>query len=317
MVKIRFLIWEFSFVRILLFSFLSVFFTETSALATTTSCTAATSGINFGSYLGLTLSINGTLSITCQYIGSADPIYILLGPATFNPRVMLSSAGGGPGSLRYNIYTNSAYNVIWAFGTGGGAAVGPLACIGSSPCTVANQTMYGQVPALQITLYSNFLQIVPFIIATNSTGSNVVGSGMFNVTARNSDNCRISANDAYLGTYVATSSLQGSGSIAVTCTAATTPSVTLQPVNAGATATGSGVMINGSYSLNYQLYTPVSNMPNASCAYTTEWGVTNPFVINVNNANTPLIYNICINVPAGQNVPAGTYIDNVIAIITF
>lgn len=307
--------WAHWYVKLLISSLISLVLLPCKGSASTTNCIGASAGINFGSYLGILLDVNGTLNISCNYTDSADPIYIILGPNTFNPRQMslLSTL------LGYNIYTTASRNTIWANGTQGSNVVGPLPCTSTSAstCVIASQTLYGRIPALETTLLGSFSQAIPFILTTDASGINIVGSGMFNVTAQNNDICRISANNANLGIYNAAAKLYGSGSIAITCNAAGTYPITLQPSNAGASMSGAGVLKSGNNNLNYQLYQAASNNPNAGCAFNTTWGYNNPSTLNVSIPNTPLIYNICIAIPAGQNVPPGTYTDTIIATITF
>lgn len=288
--------------------------TPLQAGAATTNCFATTTGITFGLYVGLDKNVNGTINIRCNYINSPDPVYVLLGPSVFTPRIM----NNGSTTLNYNIYTTSTLATIWADGTNGSQVVGPLTCTGaSSPCIVATQTMYGQIPLGQGFLSTNFVSNVPFTIATNALGSAVVGSGNFNVTAESTPTCTISSNNVNLGTYTGSANLDGSGSLVISCSSASTYAVTLQPSNPGSNTTGAGLLKNGNNSLSYQLYRPATNSVNASCAYSTTWGFSNPFSLNVTSINTPLLYNICVRIPAGQNVMSGVYTDNVIATITF
>lgn len=301
-------------VNLLLISTFIYILSPVQSQAATTNCFATTAGITFGLYVGLSKNINGTISIKCNYSSSPDPIYILLGPSVFTPRVMSS----GSATLNYNIYTTSALKTIWADGTSGSQVIGPLTCTGtSSPCTVATQTMFGQIPGGQSFISRNFVGNIPFTIATNTVGSAVVGSGNFNVTAQSTPTCSISSNNVNLGAYIGNANLDSSGSIAISCSSASTYAVTLQPNNVEGNTTGGGVLKNGNNSLSYQLYRPAANTPNASCAYNTTWGFSNPFSLNVTTINTPLLYNVCVRIPAGQNVNSGTYTDNVTATINF
>ncbi len=282
--------------------------------ASITSCTATTVGISFGQYTGVTNNTNGSISLRCNYTGTSNSLYILLGPTVFSPFRIMSN---GSTTLNYNIYTSGAHTIIWANGNDGSQVVGPLNCTGVSPCSVTAQTLFGQIPSGQSSSATNFLESVPFTIANNASGATVVGSGSFNVTAENVPVCRISANNANLGEYINTANLNGSGSIVLQCSIATAYRVTLQPNNAGSNSTGAGVMRNGSSNLNYQLYRPSSSVANATCAYTVTWGFSNFFNLTVSPANNPRLFNVCVRVPSGQNVTAGSYTDTVTATVNF
>lgn len=150
-----------------------------------------------------------------------------------------------------------------------------------------------------------------------------------NISATVNQTCTISTSAVAFGTYDpvgtnASTALAGTGSLSVTCTNGST-GVTLTLGNGGNYASNGNQRgmgpITGSY-LSYELYQPSATTPSAACgALTQRWGTTGAEIFTPSGvtwaAASPQTFNVCGNVPAGQNVPAGSYADTVTATVNF
>lgn len=119
------------------------------------SCTATTSGINFGVYDPLSASpttSTGGITVTCTLLSGAavnDTTAVLLSTVSSGSYAARSMVSGSS-ALSYNIYFTPAYQQVWGSGSGGsyyGVATLPLTP--TSPTQTATGTFYGQVPAKQ------------------------------------------------------------------------------------------------------------------------------------------------------------------------
>jgi spore coat protein U-like protein len=145
-----------------------------------------------------------------------------------------------------------------------------------------------------------------------------------NVSATVVTNCRITTNDLGFGNYDpiganAASPLQKSGSVVVACTQKTAPTVGLDTGKNAAGAVRNMKGGTGADLLPYEIYQPVSNAATAACAYTTVWGNAGGALLSLTAAPSlaARTYNVCGQIAAAQDVPAGTYNDVVIATVNF
>jgi spore coat protein U-like protein len=139
------------------------------------------------------------------------------------------------------------------------------------------------------------------------------------VTASVTANCTITTAPVAFGAYDpvsanATSALNGAGTVSVTCTNGATTAVTLgQGSNAagGSTAAAPARRLNdgGANYLTYSLY--------SNTGRTTIWGDTVGTSVAHTGTGTLTALTVYGAVDAGQNVPAGSYSDTVVATITF
>ncbi|RYY52801.1 MAG: hypothetical protein EOO24_64840, partial [Comamonadaceae bacterium] len=68
----------------------------------------------------------------------------------------------------------------------------------------------------------------------------------------------------------------------------------------------------------YNIYQPATNTPGAACAYTTVWGVGSAALTTTAAPSTAArSYNVCGRLPGSQDVPIGSYTDNVAVTIAF
>ena len=138
------------------------------------------------------------------------------------------------------------------------------------------------------------------------------------VSATVSANCSITTAAVAFGTYDpvitnATTALDSTGTITTTCTNGASVTILLgQGSNANTGSTDAAPerrMLSGANYLNYQLYSDTSR--------TVVWG--NDTTTDVAETGTGSAVNTTVygSVPAGQNVPAGTYSDTVVATVSF
>jgi spore coat protein U-like protein len=157
-----------------------------------------------------------------------------------------------------------------------------------------------------------------FLVASSATRAGTATSNL-SVTATVSANCTISTAPVAFGAYDpvaanATNPLNGSGTITVTCTNGSSGTITLgQGTNPATGSTDTAPLRQmkdaGSAVLAYSLY--------QDSGRTTVWG--NTAGTGVADTGTGTAQNVTVygTVPAGQNVPVGSYSDTVVATVTF
>lgn len=145
------------------------------------------------------------------------------------------------------------------------------------------------------------------------------------ISANIANVCTITTGAVAFGAYDpivvnAASPLNASGTVTITCTkgAATTVSLGLGNNPAGSVRKMKDA---GSDLLIYELYQPPNTTPGTACSYAspTVWGTAGvnlftPAAAPDKNART---YNICGQVAGGQDLPAGSYADTVLATVNF
>lgn len=138
------------------------------------------------------------------------------------------------------------------------------------------------------------------------------------VTATVSNNCTITTSAVAFGAYDpvsanASTALDGSGTVTVTCTSGASTTITLgQGANAATGSTDAAPlrrMAAGTNFLSYSLF--------QESARTTTWGNTAGTGKAHTGTGASAAISVFGRVTAGQNVPAGSYADTVVATITF
>jgi len=160
------------------------------------------------------------------------------------------------------------------------------------------------------------------MVVGGSTLSAWAGTGntTFNVTATVVNNCTIGSTNIAFGNYDPTSgtALTANGAVTAKCTKGDSVSVALnQGANPGTGSTAAvpiRQMANGTNLLPYHIYIAATG--------TTEWGTgtvgTNEPAAQTTVSNaTALSFTTYGSLPAGADVPAGSYSDSVIATVTF
>jgi spore coat protein U-like protein len=157
------------------------------------------------------------------------------------------------------------------------------------------------------------LAAIPFHASAATQTANLT------VSATISANCTISTAAVAFGAYDpvvtnASAALNGTGTITTTCTTGASPVITL---GQGATPAGTSTdaaplrrMASGANRMAYALY--------QNTGRTTVWGNTPgtapPAVAGTGLAQNTTVYG---QVSGGQNLPAGSYADTVVATVTF
>jgi spore coat protein U-like protein len=136
------------------------------------------------------------------------------------------------------------------------------------------------------------------------------------VSATVAKNCIISAPDMNLGAFDGTNDLNASSLISVRCTAST-------PFAVGLSTGSSGVytnrtLVNGSATLSYNLYDSATNgtIWGDGLNSTFAWSGTGSGMA-LANAQTQTVYGRLLASANDEAGPAGTYIDNIVATITY
>ncbi len=114
------------------------------------SCSAAATGVAFGTYQPLTgpsLSSTGTVTITCQATVAILVSYTIeLSIGSGSSFAARSMSGVSP-PLHYQLYRDAADTQIWGDGTAGTYVVTDGYLLGIIVPVVKNYTVYGIVPA--------------------------------------------------------------------------------------------------------------------------------------------------------------------------
>jgi spore coat protein U domain-containing protein, fimbrial subunit CupE1/2/3/6 len=157
-----------------------------------------------------------------------------------------------------------------------------------------------------------------FLAASSATHAGTATSNL-SVTATVSANCTISTAPVAFGPYDpivtnATNPLDGTGTVTVTCTNGSAATITLgQGTNPASGSTDAAPLRQmkdaGTDVLAYTLYQDTGR--------TTVWGNTAGTGVADTGNGTAQAVTVYGAVTAGQNVPAGSYSDTVIATVTF
>lgn len=157
-----------------------------------------------------------------------------------------------------------------------------------------------------------------FLAASSATHAGTATSNL-SVTATVSANCTITTAPVAFGAYDpivtnATNALNGTGTVTVTCTNGSAVAVTLDQGTNPAGGSTAAVPLrqmkdSGTDHLAYALYQDSNR--------TTVWG--NTVGTSVSDTGNGTAQNLTVYgaVTAGQNVPAGSYSDTVVATVTF
>ena len=121
--------------------------------------------------------------------------------------------------------------------------------------------------------------------------------------------CIVSTSPVAFGVYNPTAGtvLDGTGSVAVTCTNGTSYAISLD--GGGQADVAARAMANVPDLLSYQLY--------SDAARTTVWGSTGGDLVNATGTGLQVNHTVYGRVPASQNVPVGSYTDTVNVTVTY
>lgn len=156
-------------------------------------------------------------------------------------------------------------------------------------------------------------------LGASSIGMAATATSNLSVTATVTSNCTIGTTAVAFGAYDpvsanATTPLNGTGTVSVTCTSGASATITLgQGSNAAAGSTDAAPLRRmkdaGTDLLSYALY--------QDSGHATSWGNTAGTGIAQTGTGTTANLTVYGQVAAGQNVPAGSYSDTVVATVTF
>ena len=162
------------------------------------------------------------------------------------------------------------------------------------------------------------LLAVGAVTSFESDASAGTATDNLSVSASVSANCTIATSPVSFGAYDpvsanASSPLDAAGGVTVTCTQGASTSITLgQGASAKAGSTDAApqrqMVADGNF-LEYSLFQDSS--------HSTVWGNTSGTGVSHTGTGTATNISVYGRVPAGQNVPSGSYADTVVATITF
>jgi spore coat protein U-like protein len=163
------------------------------------------------------------------------------------------------------------------------------------------------------------LFVAALLVAASVSFASSTATSDLSVSASVADNCIISTSPLAFGSYDpisanASSALDNTGSVSVTCTSAASANVTLgQGSNADSGSTDAAPlrrMADGSsHYLSYSLYSDSDR--------STAWGNTAGTGVDHTGTGESASLTVYGRISAGQNVPAGSYSDTVVATVTF
>jgi len=156
-------------------------------------------------------------------------------------------------------------------------------------------------------------------VGAATTTDAATNTANLSVTASVSANCTIATTAVAFGAYDpvgtnASTALNGAGSVSITCTSGARATVTLgQGSNADTGSTDTvparSLTDGSSHFLSYTLY--------SDSGRTTAWGNTAPTGLASTGTGAAVSLPVYGAVSSGQNVPAGSYTDTVVATVTF
>jgi spore coat protein U-like protein len=168
---------------------------------------------------------------------------------------------------------------------------------------------------------SSLALVAATLVAGNAFAATSPATGSFKVTASVANSCIVTTTkDIAFGAYDPadtnfSSALDGAGSVSVRCTRGTAANVALEqgdnPTSGSTCAAPLRQMASGSDLLRYDIY--------SDSGRTTVWGCDPANRVSFTSlaSNTAVTLPTYGRIPAGQDVPAGSYADKVVVTVTF
>ncbi len=271
---------------------------------------ASTTQVSFGTYSSATLRTAGSIGINCTS-GTAYSIALNAGTtagATTTNR-MLYCGGCNPKTLGYQIFSNASYTTNWGNNNG----VDTVNATGTG--ATQNFTTWAQIPALEAYYSgpngSNYTDLVTVTIVCSKCTSISGNNQSFNVNVQGTaQGCGISASDLSFGNYTG-AVLNATSTVRVGCSRGTNYNVGLSAGTAtGATVTTRKMTGTGTAVLGYKLF--------SNSGRTINWGNTvgADTVAGHGHGRTRSL-TVYGQIPAGQSVQPGSYVDTITATITY
>ena len=277
----------------------------TALPAEAASCTISATNVVFGTYTGVsTINVTGTFSVNCT---NNATYYITInaglnGGGNVDTRKMI---GSNSVLLNYGIYSDAGHTINW------GNTVGTSAGNGTGNGHTQSIYFYAQLPSNQYapSSESNYVDTLQAAIVS-TTGNFTTRTVNFNVNARGSATCAITATPLNFGNYVG-ALLNATSAISVTCSSGTTYNVGLNAGTAtGATVTARKMTGPASSLIGYKLY--------SNSGHTINWGNTIGSD-TVAGRGSGLLQSLTVygQIPAGESGGIGNYTDTITATITY
>lgn len=271
--------------------------------------TAVPTNINFGNYsvFGAPITGNSTFSINCVPPATGNVLLSTGGSGSFSR--LLTKAAAPAGTLGYNLYRDAAGSIVWGDGTSGTQYFSFTATPGNKD--VVNMPIYGIIPANLDGPPGTYTDTIQATLS--GTWGSI--SQFFTVTATILAECNVSTSPLNFGGYDPvsgnkTTPLDATTVVNVFCTAQTAVSVALDN---GQWVTGSTRRLKSAAGnfLNYEMYKD-SGRSVVWNATSTNNGTSTSKSIPINSGFT--VYG---RVPAGQDIPAGSYGDTVTVTVNY
>ena len=167
-------------------------------------------------------------------------------------------------------------------------------------------------------LVSTFALAVIALISTSAFAASPQTSPL-GLSATVINNCTITTTPVAFGNYdpLSGSANQATGTVGITCTKNAATTITLGDGNNGVRQMKDA----GSQLMAYELYQPPDNTPGTACSYAspTRWGVVSGQIFTPAAAPSKVArtYNVCGQIPAGQDLAAALFTDTVVATVNF
>ena len=165
---------------------------------------------------------------------------------------------------------------------------------------------------VRLSAAATLIASLPFVAVTPMFASSTTAN--LSVSATVSNNCTISTNAIAFGAYDpivtnATANLDATGSVVITCTKGATTTVGLD-TGANASSGTRRLASSGNY-LTYELY--------QDSGRTTVWSNTGAGLLSVVAApsKSSRTFSVYARLAGGQDIPAGTYTDTIVATVNF
>jgi len=155
-------------------------------------------------------------------------------------------------------------------------------------------------------------------VAATTLAAAQTSTSNLSVTANINNNCAITTTPVAFGVYDPivgnlTSDLTATGAVLVTCTIGDNTVITLgeglNKLGGSTPAVPLRQAANSGNKLNYFLY--------QDSAHTTAWGNTSPVGVSITGSGIQQSLPVYGTIVHGQNMPAGSYTDTVVATVTF
>ncbi|HET7085766.1 MAG TPA: spore coat U domain-containing protein [Rhizomicrobium sp.] len=270
-------------------------------------CTLSSTGVVFGAFSGSALTFSGTVTIHCTGSGTSNYNLKLSagGSGTYSARRM----SNGANNLTYNLYQDAAFSQIWGDGTGGTFFPSGQIKLSPPPSVDIIVPIYGSLPAQATPAPGTYSDSVVATLTCTSGGA-CTTTTTIPITASVQPSCTISATNLNFGNY-ARAQLDGLSTIQLNCANATTWNVGLNAgVFPGATVTTRSMAGPSAFQLNYSLF--------SNPARSINWGNTvGTDTVSGTGTGASQTLNVYGRIPAAQNVGPGSYVDTIVATITF